>query len=98
MLRSVVVAALVLQTAAGARFDASRAWEHLTRLVALGPRPAGSPAIESARKYIRTQLMAAEVHRISKKGARAISFSEKPDELTRQPTPRRSVWLKRQLF
>jgi predicted TIM-barrel fold metal-dependent hydrolase len=27
------------------------------------------------------QLMAAEVHRIAKKGARAISFSEKPDEM-----------------
>ena len=31
-------------TAAG--FDSSRAWEHLRQLVALGPRPAGSAAIE----------------------------------------------------
>jgi Zn-dependent M28 family amino/carboxypeptidase len=61
MLRSLIVAALVLQTPAVARFDANRAWEHLNQLVALGPRPAGSPAIESARKYIRTQLAAAGV-------------------------------------
>ncbi|OFV93145.1 MAG: hypothetical protein A3G76_13825 [Acidobacteria bacterium RIFCSPLOWO2_12_FULL_65_11] len=37
-------------------FDSSRAWEHLRQLVAIGPRPAGSPAIEQARAYIKTQL------------------------------------------
>jgi glutaminyl-peptide cyclotransferase len=61
MLRSLIVLALVVQAPAAARFDANRAWEHLTQLVALGPRPAGSPAIENARKYIRTQLAAAGV-------------------------------------
>jgi Zn-dependent M28 family amino/carboxypeptidase len=40
-------------------FDSNRAWEHLRRLVAIGPRPAGSPAIESSRKYIKDQLTAA---------------------------------------
>lgn len=47
---------LVQTTAAAPRFDSSQAWEHLRRLVALGPRPAGSPAIEQARQYIKTQL------------------------------------------
>jgi len=44
-----------------ARFDSSRAWEHLRQLVAIGPRPAGSPAIEQARAYIKAQLAAAGV-------------------------------------
>lgn len=48
--------ALLQGTAAAPRFDSSRAWEHLRRLVAIGPRPAGSPAIEQARQYIRSQL------------------------------------------
>src|SRR5690242_7678209 len=38
------------------RFDSGRAWEHLRQLVALGPRPAGSPGIDQARTYIRRQL------------------------------------------
>jgi Zn-dependent M28 family amino/carboxypeptidase len=37
-------------------FDSSRAWEHLRQMVALGPRPAGSPAIGQARAYIEAQL------------------------------------------
>jgi Zn-dependent M28 family amino/carboxypeptidase len=37
-------------------FDSSRAWEHLRQLVAVGPRPAGSPAIGQARAYIEAQL------------------------------------------
>src|SRR5882757_7263761 len=42
-----------------AKFDAGRAWEHLRQLVAIGPRPSGSPAIEQTRKYIKDQLIAA---------------------------------------
>jgi hypothetical protein len=61
MLRFTVAVALLLQTPSAARFDANRAWEDLRQLVALGPRPAGSPAIESARTYIKTQLAAAGV-------------------------------------
>ncbi len=38
------------------KFESSRAWEHLRQLVALGPRPSGSPALEQARKYIKDQL------------------------------------------
>jgi glutaminyl-peptide cyclotransferase len=42
-------------------FDSNRAWEHLRQLVAIGPRPAGSAAIEQTRKYIKSQLAAAGV-------------------------------------
>ena len=40
------------------KFDSGRAWEHLRQLVAIGPRPSGSPAIEQTRKYIKEQLAA----------------------------------------
>jgi glutaminyl-peptide cyclotransferase len=61
MVRSWLVLALVLQTPAVPRFDSNRAWEHLRRLVTLGPRPAGSAAIENSRKYIKDQLATAGV-------------------------------------
>ncbi|MQA31341.1 MAG: M28 family peptidase [Luteitalea sp.] len=56
-----VALALTLQAPSPARFDSSRAWEHLRQLVALGPRPAGSPAIEESRSYIKQQLARASV-------------------------------------
>ena len=60
MLSFLLAAALTAQAAAPpAAFDASRAWEHLRQMVAIGPRPAGSPAIEQTRTYIRQQLKAA---------------------------------------
>src|SRR5688572_3565779 len=37
-------------------FDGQRAFEHVRELVALGPRPAGSPALERTRNYITTHL------------------------------------------
>jgi glutaminyl-peptide cyclotransferase len=37
-------------------FDGARAYEHLRQVVALGPRPAGSPGAEKTRAYIRQQL------------------------------------------
>ena len=40
------------------KFDSNRAWEHLRQMVAIGPRPAGSPAIAETRKYIKDQLAA----------------------------------------
>jgi glutaminyl-peptide cyclotransferase len=61
ILRSWLVLALVLQAPAVPRFDSNRAWEHLRQLVTLGPRPAGSPAIESSRRYIKGQLAAAGI-------------------------------------
>jgi Zn-dependent M28 family amino/carboxypeptidase len=42
-------------------FDSGRAWEHLRQMVAIGPRPSGSPAIEQTRKYIKEQLSAADL-------------------------------------
>jgi glutaminyl-peptide cyclotransferase len=60
--RIVVALALALQAASpSAHFDSSRAWEHLRQLVAIGPRPSGSPAIEQTRKYITDRLIAAGV-------------------------------------
>jgi glutaminyl-peptide cyclotransferase len=44
------------------KFDSSRAWEHLRQLVAIGPRPSGTPAIEETRKYIKAQLAASGVN------------------------------------
>jgi len=42
--------------AAESVFESSRAWEHLRQMVAIGPRPAGSAALEQTRKYIKEQL------------------------------------------
>ena len=64
MIRFALLSLLLLQSASAGtvpQFDSSRAWEHLRQLVAQGPRPAGSAAIEQSRKYIRAQLAAAGV-------------------------------------
>src|SRR3954462_12461394 len=59
MAKALLALALGLQAMAPAvKFDAGRAWEHLRQLVAIGPRPSGSPAIEQTRKYIKDQLAA----------------------------------------
>ena len=42
--------------ASRAGFDASRAFEHVRQLTAIGPRPSGSPGISEARRYISTQM------------------------------------------
>lgn len=42
--------------AATTSFDSARAFEHVRQLVAIGPRPAGSPGIQQARAYILSQL------------------------------------------
>jgi len=53
---------VLLQTAAAApRFDSNRAWNDLRQVVSLGPRPAGSPAIEQTRHYITSQLAAVNI-------------------------------------
>jgi glutaminyl-peptide cyclotransferase len=58
VIRELLVLALVLvQAAAPApRFDGNAAFEHLRRVVAIGPRPAGSPQIAQTRRYLREQL------------------------------------------
>lgn len=45
--------------AAPLTFDGTRAFADLRAMVAIGPRPAGSPAIENTRAYIRKELTAA---------------------------------------
>jgi glutaminyl-peptide cyclotransferase len=67
-MHKIVIAALVAslpaclgaaqQPAAAARFDGQRALEHTGKVVALGPRPAGSPALARTRDYIRKELTA----------------------------------------
>ena len=52
------IAAVTVSAQGPPKFDSSRAWEHLRQMVAIGPRPAGSPAIEQTRKYIKDQLTA----------------------------------------
>ncbi len=53
----VLVVLAVAGTAAGApRYDGTAALRHVSRLVALGPRPAGSPAGVKARDYIVSEL------------------------------------------
>jgi Zn-dependent M28 family amino/carboxypeptidase len=42
-------------------FDSSRAWEHLRRQVAFGPRPSGSPALAECRRYLLEQLKASGI-------------------------------------
>jgi len=44
--------------AAETTFDADRAWKDLERIVAFGPRPAGSPALEEQRKWLEAELKA----------------------------------------
>ncbi len=66
-MRILLLALLVLATQTarpqpGARgpeptmFDSTRAFEHLQRQVAFGPRPAGSEALAECRRYIQAQL------------------------------------------
>src|SRR5262249_61300660 len=63
MTKALLLSALALHTLQPAapppRFDSGRAWEHLRQMVAIGPRPSGSAAIETTRKYIKDQLAAA---------------------------------------
>jgi Zn-dependent M28 family amino/carboxypeptidase len=40
------------------RFDSGRAFEHIRQLVAIGPRPPGSPGAQQARRYIQDQARA----------------------------------------
>lgn len=58
--RTAVVLAAVLLTglapAGGRRVDGTAALRHVERLVAIGPRPAGSPAAARARDYIVGEL------------------------------------------
>ena len=59
------IAALIVASAISAAaqtrspgFDSNRAWGHLQKVVSIGPRPSGSPAIRQTRDYIKAQLTA----------------------------------------
>jgi glutaminyl-peptide cyclotransferase len=58
ILFELAAAAFGRQGAAAPAFDASRAWDHLRQMVAIGPRPSGSAAIDQTRVYIKDQLTA----------------------------------------
>jgi Zn-dependent M28 family amino/carboxypeptidase len=59
---AVLHAGAVARAAGASAFDAGRAFEDIRQLVAIGPRPAGSPGGAQARVYIRKQLEAAGLH------------------------------------
>jgi len=57
---AVMAACAAAQTQpAAAKFNGDRAFADLKAMVDIGPRPAGSPAIEQTRDYIRKELAAA---------------------------------------
>src|SRR5207245_6025853 len=58
---AVLCGALVLVVGDALAFDGAAAFHHLERLVAIGPRPAGSPEGAKARAYIEAELRAAGV-------------------------------------
>lgn len=52
------VVVIALAAAGPPGFDSGRAYQHLRQIVSFGPRPAGSAALESTRRYFRQQLQA----------------------------------------
>ena len=46
------------QQTTAATFDGAKAFEHLKQIVAIGPRPAGSEALQNTRDYIKQQMSA----------------------------------------
>jgi hypothetical protein len=56
---SAAVARCSAQVTPTPKFDATRAFADLKAMVEIGPRPAGSPAIQKTRDYIKKQLEAA---------------------------------------
>ncbi len=61
MLWMLTVAVAMAAAPAPPKFDGGRAYEYLRQVVAFGPRPAGSPALESTRQYIKKQLAEAGI-------------------------------------
>jgi Zn-dependent M28 family amino/carboxypeptidase len=55
---AILAAMAAAQAPKAVTFDGNRAYEHLRQVVGIGPRPAGSVALESTRAYIRKQLSA----------------------------------------
>jgi glutaminyl-peptide cyclotransferase len=59
LLNAACVSAAQPQAAATPRFDGARAFADLKHMVEIGPRPAGSPALDRTREYIRKELKTA---------------------------------------
>jgi Zn-dependent M28 family amino/carboxypeptidase len=59
LLALAAIGCVYAQQTAAPGFDGARAFEDLRQVVAMGPRPAGSPAIKQTRDYIKKQLIAA---------------------------------------
>ncbi len=53
---SAILAATLRAAVINPGFDSSRAYQYLRQVVAFGPRPAGSPALDATRRYVREQL------------------------------------------
>jgi glutaminyl-peptide cyclotransferase len=58
VLLAVAACSSILQSSA-AKFDGGRAYEDVRQMVAIGPRPSGSPGIQQTRDYIKKQLASA---------------------------------------
>lgn len=58
---AVTVAVAMAVAPAPPKFDGGRAYEYLRQVVAFGPRPAGSAALEATRQYIKKQLAEAGI-------------------------------------
>ena len=65
----IIVAAGVTLLAAAepVKFDGARAYEHIRQVVSFGPRPAGSAALDSTRRYVKGQLAAFGVQAIEQR-------------------------------
>ncbi len=57
-LTAIVVLSAATVAAQTVAFDSGKAYEHLRQMVAIGPRPSGSPALKDTRAYITKQLAA----------------------------------------
>ena len=51
----------LLAVAEPVKFDGAKAYEHIRQVVAFGPRPAGSSALDSTRRYIKDRLAEAGI-------------------------------------
>jgi glutaminyl-peptide cyclotransferase len=54
-----IVALFTIAAAQAPKFDSNRAYEDMRQMIAIGPRPAGSAALQKTRDYIEKELKAA---------------------------------------
>jgi glutaminyl-peptide cyclotransferase len=56
IIAAAITPAIRAQKTSAPAFDSARAWEHLKKQVAFGPRPSGSAALNTCRQYIVSEL------------------------------------------